>query len=63
MPDAASPVEKPLNPFAENFWRRPAAEFYVLDGLHCRGLSLNGVGPRHRGCHLIWHQDWLELYA
>jgi hypothetical protein len=37
--------------------RRP---FYILEGLQCSGNILNGSGPCHRACSILWHEDWLS---
>lgn len=55
------PVHKRVEPVAARFWRRPAGEWFVLAGATCLGEVLNGDGPCHRGCSLLWHADWLEL--
>ncbi|HEX3462425.1 MAG TPA: hypothetical protein VHS78_00045 [Candidatus Elarobacter sp.] len=55
------PVHKRVQATAVTWWRRPGAEWYILDGLRCRGESLTTEGPCHRGCGLLWHRDWLEL--
>ncbi len=54
-------VLKRVMPVAAAWWRRPGAEFYVLDGARCRGESLGSEGPCDRRCALLWHRDWLEL--
>jgi hypothetical protein len=36
---------------------------YVLAGPACDGEVFGTKGPCHRGCALLWHQDWLELDA
>jgi hypothetical protein len=55
------PVHKRVDPIAANAWRRAYGEWYVLTGVRCLGEVLNGDGPCHRGCGLLWHKDWLEL--
>ena len=58
---ARLPVHKRVEPIAANFWRRAGSEWYVLAGASCLGEVLNGDGPCHRGCGLLWHSDWLEF--
>ena len=55
------PVHKRVEPIAANSWRRPHGEWYILTGVHCLGDVLNGDGPCHRGCGLLWHRDWLDF--
>jgi hypothetical protein len=55
------PVHKRVDPIAANSWRRPNGEWYVLTGVRCLGDVLNGDGPCHRGCGLLWHRDWLDF--
>jgi hypothetical protein len=54
-------IHKRVDPIAANVWRRPGADWYVLAGAQCLGEVLNGEGPCHRGCGLLWHRDWLDL--
>lgn len=60
---ARLPVHKRVEPVAARFWRRAGADWYVLAGASCLGEVLNGAGPCHRGCGLLWHADWLDLDA
>jgi hypothetical protein len=60
---ARLPVHKQVEPVAANSWRRAGADWYVLAGAFCLGEVLNGDGPCHRGCGLLWHADWLDLEA
>jgi hypothetical protein len=55
------PVHKRVEPIAATTWRRPNGEWYVLSGVRCLGEILNGDGPCHRGCGLLWHKDWLDF--
>jgi hypothetical protein len=54
-------VHKGVEPIAANAWRRRSGEWYVLTGVRCLGEVLNGAGPCHRGCGLLWHKDWLDF--
>jgi hypothetical protein len=58
---ARLPVHKRVEPVGARFWRRAGGEWYVLAGARCSGEVLNGDGPCHRGCGLLWHRDWLDL--
>ena len=42
-------------------WVDVLVPVYILEGLHCTGASLGSDGPCDRGCHLLWHVDWLEF--
>ncbi|MDB5073332.1 MAG: uncharacterized protein JWM87_4443 [Candidatus Eremiobacteraeota bacterium] len=55
------PVHKRVDPIAANPWRRAYGEWYILAGVRCLGEVLNGDGPCHRGCGLLWHRDWLDF--
>jgi hypothetical protein len=54
-------VHKRVDPIAANGWRRANGEWYILTGVRCLGDVLNGDGPCHRGCGLLWHKDWLDF--
>ena len=40
-------------------WKRPRADFYILDGVRCNGEPLGGACDRN--CALLWHRSWLEF--
>ncbi len=42
-------------------WKRPAGEWFILDGVRCDGSPLGGAGACDRNCALFWHRDWLVL--
>lgn len=42
-------------------WTPVATPAYVLEGLRCTGAVLAADAPCHRGCHLLWHRDWLRF--
>ena len=58
---ARLPVLKRVEPVAATSWRRPGADFFILADARCLGESLQGEGPCHRRCGLLWHRDWLAF--
>jgi hypothetical protein len=44
-------------------WKHQRGEWYVLHGARCRGKALEGAGPCHRQCGLLWHRSWLDFEA
>jgi hypothetical protein len=58
---ARVPVYKRVRAADPTWWRRPGAPWYILEGVRCLGEPLGGEGPCHRGCGLLWHEQWLEL--
>lgn len=45
--------------FEYDRWVDTPHPVYILDGAHCDGAVLGRRGPCHRGCALLWHEDWL----
>jgi hypothetical protein len=42
-------------------WVEVPSPLYILDEMRCTGDVLGADGPCDRGCHLLWHQDWLDF--
>lgn len=42
-------------------YKKPGAEFYVLDGVRCSGSAFAQCGGCDRHCGIFWHRDWLQL--
>ena len=45
--------------FEYDRWIKPAANIFILAGLHCTGALTAANGPCERACALMWHEDWL----
>lgn len=47
--------------FEYDAWVDTPHPVYILVGARCDGTVLGRRGPCHRGCALLWHEDWLVL--